>query len=299
MYKYLLIIISSIFLSCTSTEKSNKSYVKEENAKYHVYELPKKLTEISGFIFLTDSLIATIEDEHGTLYYYDLAKEKIIKEYSFAEDGDYEDITRVNKDIYIVKSDGTIYQIKDFASEHPAVVHYKTPLKQKNDIEGLAYDKINDRLLLSVKEKNLEETGKVEETKNIYQFSLKDKKLIEEPLFSIHLKDVENTFKGDELLEASKKMLKAIGNKNLNDLVKPSAITYNPINGNLYILSSINKLIVMLDKEGKFLKVVSFKGKEFIQPEGIAFNSKGDMYISNEGKNKKGNIIKMLNIDAK
>lgn len=299
MHKFLLLVISIFLLSCVQKGKGEKSEEPKSEKTYTLFSLPQKLQEVSGITFITDSLVAAIEDEHGVLYYYDLAKEKIIKEYVFAEDGDYEDIVRVGEDIYIVKSNGTIYQINNFASEHPAVIHYTTPLKGKNDIEGLAYHPKRKSLLLSVKEKNLDKNDKDEETKNIYEFSLSSKELNEEPLYRIQLKDIENEFKGDKLLEASKKFLKAIGNENLNEVVKPSAMAYHPVTGNLYVLSAINKIIVVLNPTGKFLKIIKFSGSDFIQPEGLAFNSKAELFISNEGRNKKGNIIKLNDTDAK
>src|SRR5690606_24538747 len=121
--------------------------------------------------------------------------------------------------------------IANFASEHPQVTYYKTALKSKHDIEGLAYDAVNNRLLLSVKEKNLNKADDEKAVKNIYQFTLTDKKFHEEPAMRIYLKDIEAQFKGDELMEASKHFLKAAGNKNLNDVIKPSAMTYHPTNG--------------------------------------------------------------------
>ncbi|MFC5282983.1 SdiA-regulated domain-containing protein [Pedobacter alpinus] len=297
MHKYLLLFFSFFFLSCFNNTKYNKADEQKETSENIVIDLPKKLQEISGITFITDSLVAAIEDEHGIIYYYDLGKQEIIKEYTFADDGDYEDIVKVGSDLYVVKSDGTIYEIRNFANKNPAVIHYNTPLKGKNDIEGLTYNKELNSLLLSVKEKNLDKNQK--DTKNIYQFSLIDKTLNEIPVYQIHFKDIESAFESDALIEASKKFLKAAGNDNLNEVIKPSALTYHPIDGNLYILSAINNMVIVLDKEGAFLNIIKLTGKEFTQPEGLAFNSKGEMFISNEGKNKKGNITKVYQTDAK
>ena len=87
-------------------------------------------------------------------------------------------------------------------------------------------------------------------------------------------------------------------NKNLNEIIKPSAMTFHPQTNDLYILSAINQIIIVLTKENTLKKVIPFKGKDFIQPEGIAFNSKGELFISNEGKNKQGNIIKVNILNA-
>jgi len=294
MYKLLLVLLSTFLLSCLNKQREAKNVGPKVDSTTEIIEVPKDLKEISGISFLNDSVVAAVEDENGILYFFDLYKKKIIREFSFAEDGDYEDLARKGKDMYVVRADGVIYKIANFEDEHPQISYYETPLKSKNDIEGLAYDDKNDRLLLSVKEKNLSKTDKEDIAKNIYQFTLKDMKFHSEPAIRISLKDIEKQFKGDNLMEASKHFLKAAGNDNLNEVIKQSALTYHPKSGKLYVLSSINKFILILNEDGSFFKVVRFKGKEFIQPEGIAFNSKGELYISNEGKSKKGNIVKLI-----
>lgn len=294
MYKLLLVLFSAFLLSCLNKPREAKHEGPKVDSTAEIIEVPKDLKEISGITFVNDSVVAAVEDENGVLYFFDLYKKEIIREFSFAEDGDYEDLARNGDDMYVVRADGVIYKIADFEDEHPQISYYETPLKSKHDIEGIAYDAKNNRLLLSVKEKNLAKADKEEEAKNIYQFTLKDMKFHEEPAFRIQIKDIENVFKGDELMEASKHFLKAAGNENLNEVIKPSALTYHPQNGKLYVLSSINDFILILNADGSFFKVIRFTGKEFIQPEGIAFNSKGELYISNEGRNKKGNIVKLI-----
>ncbi|WP_017257349.1 SdiA-regulated domain-containing protein [Pedobacter arcticus] len=292
MNKTLLALLVVSLMSCGNNKKKphNKPAL---DSTVNIIEVPKKLKEISAISFINDSLVAIVEDEKGVLYFFDLNKQKIVREFPFAEDGDYEDLARNGDDIYVVRADGVIYEIANFVSENPQVTYYKTALKSKHDIEGLAYDVVNNRLLLSVKEKNLNKAENENEVKNIYQFTLKDKKFHNEPAMRIFLKDIGEQFKGDELMEASKHFLKAAGNKNLNDVMKPSAMTYHPTNGKLYVLSAINNFVLELNADGSFSKIIRFSGKEFIQPEGLDFNSKGEMFISNEGKNKKGNIVKL------
>ncbi len=266
---------------------------------YLVYDMPSELNEISGITFINDSLIAAIQDENGILFFYDLSQKKLVRKFTFADDDDYEDLVRVGKDMYVVVSDGTIFEIKDFAAAIPSVNKFKTKLDKKNNIEGITYDASTNNLLLGVKDDNLDKDDKKKREKNVYSFSLKTHELEEKPTYHIKLKDIENQFKGDFLEESSKKFLKALGNENLNDIVKPSAMAFHPQTGDLYILSSINHLVVVYSKDDKFKQVIPFAGREFIQPEGLCFNSKGELYISNEGKNKAGNIIKVKTINAK
>lgn len=293
MNKLLLVLIVFILSSCQNRTKKEEK-VETVSSEIELIEVPEDLEEISGIAFVNDSLVAAVEDENGVLYFFDIAKKKIVREFPFAEEGDYEDLARNGNDMYVVRADGTIYEIANFASEHPQITYYQTPLKSKNDIESLAYDQQNHRLLLAVKEKNLNQKDKEDEFKDIYQFTLKDKTFDSIPVMRINLKQIEDKFKEDELTEASKKFLKAIGNENINQIIKPTALTYHPTNGKLYVLSAGNNFILTLNPDGSFADITRFSGKEFMQPEGIAFNSKGELYISNEGKKNKGNIIKLI-----
>ncbi len=295
MNKFLLVIAASVLMSCfNKVKKENDANLPKTDSVLNVIKVPEKLKEISGITFVNDSIVAAVEDENGVLYFFNLIKNEIVKEFPFAEKGDYEDLVRKGQDMYIVRADGVIYEIANFTSENPQVVFYETPLKAKHDIEGLAYDEKNNRLLLSVKEKNLDKADGEDDVKNIYQFTLKDKKFHEEPAMRIDLRVIDKQFKGDGLMEASKDFLKAVGNENLNEIIKPTALTYHPKTGELYILSAINKFILVLNADGTFNRIKRFTGKEFSQPEGIAFNSKGELFISNEGVKNKGNIIKLI-----
>ena len=63
---------------------------------------------------------------------------------------------------------------------------------------------------------------------------------------------------------------------------KPSAATINPLTNDLFILSSVNKLLVIAEKNGIVKKAYPLTPSLYQQPEGIAFTSSGDLLISNE-----------------
>ena len=64
--------------------------------------------------------------------------------------------------------------------------------------------------------------------------------------------------------------------------LKPSAIAINPVTNEFYILASVNKLLVVTDRQGKFKALYELDPAIYKQPEGIAFTPWGDMLISNE-----------------
>jgi len=299
MGKLFLILLATVAFSCNNpiknsnnsddNRKEENTVIEPENLK--VYDLPSSLKEISGISFLDNKIILAIQDEKGILYQYDLNQQKIVKEYEFGKEGDYEDVVRVNKDVYIVTSNGTVFQIKDFDSENRQVKKFKTALNEDNDIEGLGYEPQKNRLLLAVKEKGMDAD---ESTKEIYAFNLSTMKLDNAAAYSINLSEIEAYFKGDALEESSKKFLKALGNRNMNKVFKSSALTVHPTTNKIFVLSSINNLVAVLNPDGKLSEIIQFEGKEYKQPEGIAFSEDGKLFISNEaGKNGKGNIIEL------
>ncbi|MXV17709.1 SdiA-regulated domain-containing protein [Hufsiella ginkgonis] len=292
-----LLVVLGISLVCgcirkkkddSKHEKSHKNEDKKELVNT-IFTMPKELKEISGIVFEDSTVVLAINDEEGYLYRYDIRKEAIVSRLKFAGPADYEDVALVGSDVYIVTSKGSLYHIKDYRSKAFKVYKFNTPLKEKNNIEGLAYDKRNNRLLLASKDEGMDN----DKDKEVFAFSLATRTLNTKPVYSIRLADIEAFFKGDAIEETSKKFLKAIGNQNLSEVVRPSAIAVHPGTGNLYVLSSINNFIAIINPQGKMIDAIQLKGKEFSQPEGLAFSPAGKLYVSNEGKNWSGNIIQL------
>lgn len=252
--------------------------------------IPRELKEISGISFANDSTVVAIQDETGIMFLFDLTKETIIRKWQFGEDGDYEDVAVAGNTVYVVNSSGTVFQIDNFLTQPAPAKKYKTPLTEKNNIEGLAWDEKNNRLLLAAKDQGL----KSKEDKEIYAFDLATKTLNIEPAYSIKLSEIEAFFKGDELEEASKDFLKALGNQKLNKVFRTSALTYHPQTGDLFVLTSLNNMIAVLDSSsGQIQRIIELVGPDYNQPEGLAFTSDGRLFVSNESNGKKANIIEI------
>ena len=71
----------------------------------------------------------------------------------------------------------------------------------------------------------------------------------------------------------------------------PSALAKNPLTKDWYIVSSVNKLLLVLDEKWNVKEVFPIDPALFKQPEGIAFNNQGDLYISNEGGEGVANVL--------
>jgi len=79
--------------------------------------------------------------------------------------------------------------------------------------------------------------------------------------------------------------------KNDDAEFRPSAAAIHPIEKHLYILASAGSLLVITDLKGKVLEAFNLNPDLYPQPEGIAFSPDGTMYISNEGKYGKPNLL--------
>jgi sugar lactone lactonase YvrE len=148
-------------------------------------------------------------------------------------------------------------------------------LTAKQNVEGLCYDKNNNRLLLAIKD---EEPGNVN-YKGVYSFDLASKEMAEAPVFKLDLTD---------------KLLTADAGKKKADVINPSDIAINPVTGNIYITDGTKSKLLVTDPKGNVKAYYQLNSNEFVQPEGIAFKPDGELFISNEGKKQAGNIMNVV-----
>ena len=66
----------------------------------------------------------------------------------------------------------------------------------------------------------------------------------------------------------------------------------NPLTNEVFIVSSVNKTLVITDSSGLIKNVYALNPSLYKQPEGLAFTPAGDLLISNEAnENGYGNIL--------
>lgn len=252
-------------LQSETVEEPIAGYLWESPTKK--YFMPYELDEISGLASYKKGQLVCVQDEEGTLFIYDLKEGKVTQRIRFAKDGDYEGVAMVNRDVVVVRSDGTLFEVtrKNEASS----VAISTSLSIKNDVEGLSYDRKTKQLLLACKEQP--GLGKEDlKGKSVYTYDLGTKKLVEKPRFLLKSKDLELVLK-----------TKGIERKVKN--FKPSGLDIHPKTGQVFIIASVGKILVILEPDGTIVEVINLKPKIFKQPEGICFDPDGTLYISSEG----------------
>lgn len=288
---WLLLIMNIFPSSCQTVEQSSNKMNGIEydlSAPDKVYSLPATLYEVSGITEIDASTIACVQDEHGIVFIHNLNKNETIRTIYFGSGGDYEDITRVNNTLYVLRSDEAMVEIINFNDKKFIRKAYPVNIPGK-DCEGLCYDKKNNRLLFAPKEiseDNPENKGK----RFIYGFDLKTKTLIKGPVFRLDIKAIES-FAIEKKIKVPMKGKK--GEKEIPDIkLRVSGLGIHPITNKLFVLSGMEHILFVFDMKGNIEYLERLDHKLFPQPEGITFMKNGDMLISNEGTKDLATIVR-------
>ena len=225
-------------------------------------KLPLELDEISGVAYYpSDSSVFAINDEKGWLY--KIKRGTKIKSWKFSKGADFEDVVLLDSVFYVLQSNGNIIRLSFSVSAQNAVAvqqyYFDQQGDSKNEFEILYYDSTKQKLILICKD------CESDKKKSLTTFSFDPfiGKYTGSP-FSINVKEIAATM-GKEKME-----------------FKPSAASINPKNGLLYIISAINKLLVVTDVNGNFKNAYQIDPDIFKQPEGLSFTPSGGMIVSNE-----------------
>ncbi|WP_428655661.1 SdiA-regulated domain-containing protein [Runella sp.] len=278
-----LFLLSGI-LSCDPSAKDEKGdgttskavFVYDLTQPAETYILPKELKEISGVAYFGENQLICVQDEKGEVFVYDVSQQKITQQHRFGPDDDYEGIEKIDDEIYVLRSDGTLFNFKLGNKETREIA---TTLPGKNDVEGLTYDFATKRLWLAVKEAS--KKAAKDNDKVIFSFDLKSRRVFTER-------------------ELKEKQFQQVGfkGKDWQDF-KPSDIASHPQTGELFLLSSAGHRLVIFSPQGVAIKNIALDPKQFRQPEGICFTPDGTLYISSEGDGKEGYILKFNPLSEK
>lgn len=287
--KIILIITAIVFYSCNQKKSDLTGYILS-NIK-DTYKLPAELNEISGISYVNNNEIACIQDEEGTIYIYDVNKKIISKEISFEMPGDYEGIAAINDNrFFILRNDGALIEFNQITNDSNAV-HIKFLNTNASDNEGLCYDEINNKLLISTKSK----IGKEKSDKNlrlIYEYDIDSQTLSETPIV-INTIGLTSFAKENSInLPIRKKGKKPVPKLKF----RPSAIAIHPISRNIYIISAIDNILLVIDDKGNYVDIEMLDSKVFSKPEGISFFDNGDMFIANENTGNHPTILRINHI---
>ena len=273
-------LIISVVLVVVSCNQKNKivSPPQYDFKNPIISKMPDDLKEISGIAFNGERYdrVYAIEDEDGWLYRYEFENGEV-KKLKFAKRGDYEDIAFTDSLVIILKSDGTLYTININQIEHEkldTVIEMKDVLP-KGEYESLYMDKPMHQMYTICK--NCKGDKEVKKSSGYILEFKPDGEIFETGQFSLNVRDIERLAKVE------------------NIHFQPSAMAKNKFTNEWYFLSSANNALVVTDFNFQVKAVYPLPKSAFEQPEGIAFDNEGNLYISDEkSKGTHGDIQKFL-----
>jgi uncharacterized protein YjiK len=250
--------------------------------------MPEKLVEISAISFYKKSQLICVQDEAGKVFIYDLKKTEVKDGINFGKKGDYEGIAEVNDTIYVLSSNGKLHQITHFDLPDQKTKEIQTQLDGKNDTEGLCYDEKHHRLLIACKQNP---GNNLKGVRAVYAFDLMSMSLSKNPVYTVSLDELKRYLFEHEKEKFAGQEIKNIFEGKGDVTFQPSEIATHPITHDVYLISTVGKLMVVLNEDGKIKFIKSLGESEFKQPEGLCFAKNGTMYISDEGRSGNGNIL--------
>ena len=158
------------------------------------------------------------------------------------------------------ESNGDIDKVHFFGKDSVDMQASTVPLQGRNNFESLYYDADLEKLVLVCKNCVMDS----KESISAYSFEPASRTYSAAPVYKIDVTKIAEYLDEEDVK------------------FKPSAVAINPISKDLYILSSVEKLLVIAGRNGEIKHAIALNPRLFKQPEGISFAPSGDMYISNE-----------------
>lgn len=242
---------------------------------YEKVLLPDGLLEISGIAFEQGRFdtLYTQQDEDGALFKVALSSGKY-KRVDFGEPGDYEDLAILADTLLMLESDGSFYAftLDSLRQKKVKPFRYYEKILPKGEYEGLFADVSTGSYYALCK-------------------SCKgDKKSRYTTVYQLQWLNDSLRVAGSHVINTAG-IMDADGKK--KTAFQPAALARHPFTGEWFIISSVNKMLVILHQNWQVKAVYPLSRKLLLQPEGIAFDSAANMYISSEGDElQAGRILK-------
>ena len=264
-----------IFSSCnskSSPEEKLPAFPPGYSLENHIkITLPGSLKEISGISWKKNFLWA-IDDEYGDLFQLNLETGEILKRVKFGKDEDYEELLMLGDTAWVLRSNGDLHRVTGFEGGESKTQFFESNFQGKMDFETLIKKPGEEVLWLICK--NCEQDKKGEAS--IFQFDMQTGAFEANPISAIK---IDETLTGGSDFSIGKPAM------------EPSAAAFHPVSGDLYLLSSVGKWLLVTTPTLEPKSIYSLDPGLFVQPEGLTFDAAGNLYISNEGKNQKPNFL--------
>ena len=274
-----IVVLTMAGFGCKVSAKDEQTVKNYRMGKPEKFYMPESLLEISGITFNKgeNDTIYAVQDEQGRLFRLAWGVKKQVNA-KFGKQGDYEDVAIVNEKVVILKSNGSliIFPFSDAIYEEVDSIRDWKLLLPEGEYEGMYGDEASKSLYVICKN-CVGDNSKNSVSGYIYHV-------------------------GDSVYQTGTFKIDVNEIKSITGKVKrgfrPSAMAKNPITSDWYFVSALNKLLVVTDSSWKIRETCLLSTNMFNQPEGLAFDKEGNMYISNEGDDlSQGIILKFKRYD--
>lgn len=272
------------------------------------FDLPAALREVSAVTCIDAHTVACLQDEKGIVFSIDIRDGKVRAVQPFGPDGDYEGLTRVGDDYWVLRSDGLLCRI---ASRGPRLEIVETfPLATPNqDLEGLCHDPARGALLVAPKdivkptekgpkrtkgdrrrgddrdvEAGAQDAPSAKEARDqrvVFAWDLKQRALLAEPVLRLSLEHLKRRAeaRGHDLPTRTNRR----GKERTVLRMLFSCIAVQPRTGEVYLLSAADHVLLVVDRKGALRDVHLLDEDMLPKPEGLTFMPNGDLVLSSEG----------------
>lgn len=235
-----------------------------------VHRLPGRLREISGLALTDDGRMLTHDDERAVVYEVDAQAGTLRKGFGLGdpvERGDFEGIATARGLVYLVTSDGKVYETPEGENdERTRFEAYDTGLGRRCEVEGLAFDPDRDALLLACK--NPRERA-LEGSVAIFGWSFVTRALVPHPI-RVDMRGLA------EPIGATR--------------FQPSGIARIEATGTYLLVAGPQAAVAEISPTGDVLAVRRLDPARHPQAEGIAVTADGRLAIADEGGDGRGRI---------
>jgi cation:H+ antiporter len=235
------------------------------------FSLEPELREVSGVTMRDGDTVVCVQDEDGILFEFDLRDARVRARHAVAERGDFEDVVRVGKEFWMMKSSGALLRVVPRGDSFVVAEMIQLDAGYDN-YEGLGYDERRERLLVAPKDVRKGE----EDVRRVFAFDLSTRTLLPEPILSL-----------------SAKRIVAVAGTGLK--LHFSAVAVPPQRDEIWLLSAVDRLLVAVSHDGEVIGLHRF-GAELPKGEGMTFLPDGDVVLSSEGP-REGDRAVLLRFD--
>jgi uncharacterized protein YjiK len=232
--------------------------------------LPARLAEISGLAVTANGRLLAHNDEQGVVAEIDYRHGTIVKQFLVGSPplrGDFEGITVAGDAIFLLASNGKLYEFREGANGARVQYTVHDPqLGKECEFEGVAFEPASDSFLLACK--------------TVAQKSLRD--------YLVIYRWKRGSSDGSGISDLKVPLAQVIGSHKWKE-VRPTDITVDPRNGNYVLVAALQRALIELTPAGEVRFARALPGRH-AQAEGVAVTKDGVLIVSDEAGQRPASI---------